>query len=214
MGSLKNTAAPLETMGGKDTENNPPERIQGAVSMIRPPDPKNDPLLRKLNGENKKGDSLNATRERAKAKIQEIRKLRKENTSLKTKVTQHDQQMHAALTEIKVRDKQLAEIIETNRRLDDHLQEETANLKHYKQRVKNFDTDTQKYRDRIRELIELKKDETEVRQNLETELKSISQEIMTLREQKIEAETLAKNTQEKLDIRIKMGEEMKEKFLE
>merc|ERR1712048_110580 len=81
-----------------------------------------------------------------------------------------------------------------------------------KQRVKNFDEDTQKYRDRIRELIELKKDETEVRQSLETELKLISQEIRTLREEKIAAETLAKNTQEKLDIRIQLGEEMKEKF--
>ena len=81
-----------------------------------------------LNGENKKGESLNAARERAKAKIQEIRKLRKENQTLKTKVTQHDQQMHAALTEIKVRDKQLAEAVGTNKLLEDHLQEELGKL--------------------------------------------------------------------------------------
>ena len=57
--------------------------------------------------------------------------------------------------------------------------------------MKNFDEDTQKYRDRIRELIELKQEETEVRQKLEQELKEISSELMSLREAKTVAEQRA-----------------------
>lgn len=209
--NLAKQALPLKSMvkGSADPIQALPK---GTVHMIKAPDPKNDGLLKKMNGEN--GGRHDQARERAKAKIQEIRKLRKENQSLKTKVTNHDQQLHATLTEIKVRDKRITELETLNGRLKDHLEQESANLKFYKKRVKNFDEDTQKYRDRIRELIELKTEETEVRQKLETELKTLSSELMTARELKLQADEKANNIQKKLEIRIQLGEEMKVKFKE
>jgi len=154
--NLAKQALPLKSLD--DAPSGDDERHVKAIPLVRSRDPKKDALLAKVAGENK--GSKNEARERAKAKIQEIRKLRKENAQLKTKVSQHDQQLHTTLTEIKVRDKQIKELKDLTKRLEDHLEEESANLKFYKQRVKNFDEDTQKYRDRIRELIELKQEET------------------------------------------------------
>jgi len=208
--TLSKTGPPLESM--LDEPKKQSNQAKGKINMIRPPDPKRDKILNKVGEEGKK--SSDAARERAKAKLQEIRKLRKENQSLKAKVIQHDQKMHAAMTEIKVRDKKIKEFEEMNKKLENQLDEESANLKFYKQRVRNFDTDTQKYRDRIKELITLKKEETDVRQKLENELKTTSQEIMSLREQKLEAESREQNTQKKLEIRIEMCESLKEKFEE
>lgn len=208
--NLAKQALPLQSLDDTPLTDN--EKHVKAIPLVRSTDPKKDAILAKVAGEAK--GSKNEARERAKAKIQEIRKLRKENAQLKTKVSQHDQQLHATLTEVKVRDKQIKELQDLTKRLEDHLEEESANLKFYKQRVKNFDEDTQKYRDRIRELIELKQEETEVRQKLEQELKEISSELMSLREAKTEAEEKASNIQKKLDIRIQLGEEMKENFKE